>query len=102
LIGGGGFITGLFLLLLAIGGNKFVLELFQESSSIYFILGPMAFFALMTYSMTRKWMPFVRLAEKVFRALKLPNPSSIDLVKTSKAQRTDKDPGEFGTFYFRY
>jgi hypothetical protein len=64
--------------------------------------GIVAFLALMTYSMNRKWMPFVRLAEKVFRALELPNPSSIDLVRTSKAQRTDKDPGEFGTFYFRY
>jgi hypothetical protein len=65
-------------------------------------LALMVFFALMTYSLARKWMPFVALAEKVFRALELPNPSNVDLVKSSKAQRTDKDPGEFGTFYFRY
>lgn len=65
-------------------------------------LGLMAFFAFMTYSLTRKWLPFVNLAEKVFHTLDLPNPSNIDLVKSSKQQRTDKDPGEFGTFYFRY
>jgi hypothetical protein len=62
----------------------------------------MTFFALVTYSMTRQWMPFARLAEKVFRTLELPNPGNVDLVKSSKTQRTDKDPGEFGTFYFRY
>jgi hypothetical protein len=62
----------------------------------------MTFFAFVTYMMTRQWMPFVRLAEKVFRALELPNPSSIDLVKSSKAQRTAEDKAEYGTFYFRY
>jgi hypothetical protein len=61
-----------------------------------------AFSALMTFSLSRKWLPIVRVAEKVFRALELPNPSNIDLVKSSKAQRTAQDPGEFGTFYFRY
>jgi hypothetical protein len=47
-------------------------------------------------------MPFVRLAERVFKALELPHPGNVDLVSTSKAQRTAEDPGEFGTFYFRY
>lgn len=61
-----------------------------------------AFFGAMTYSLTRKWLPFVRLAEKVFRALDLPDPSNIDLVKSSKKSRTPQDPPEFGTFYFRY
>ncbi len=56
----------------------------------------------MTLSLARKWMPFVRVAEKVFRALELPNPSHIDLVKSSKAQRKPDDPGEYGTFWFRY
>lgn len=67
-----------------------------------FVLGFFTFFALMTFSLSRKWMPFVRVAEKVFRTLELPNPGNIDLVKSSKAQRTEQDPGEFGTFYFRY
>lgn len=60
------------------------------------------FFAVATFSMARKWMVFVRLAEKVFRILGLPDPSNIDLVKSSKAQRKPDDPGEYGTFYFRY
>ena len=42
------------------------------------------FFGLMTYSLTRKWMPFVRLAERVFTAFGWDNPGEIDLVKRSK------------------
>lgn len=61
-----------------------------------------AFFGLMTFSLTRKWMPFARLTEKVGQALGLPNPANIDLVKSAKAQRKPEDPGEYGTFYFRY
>ena len=64
--------------------------------------GLMTFFGVMTFFLTRQWLPFVRVAEKVFRVLELPNPSSIDLVKSSKAQRRPDDPGEYGTFYFRY
>lgn len=65
------------------------------------VLSMSGFFGLMTYSLTRRWLSFVRLSEKVFRALGWPNPSGIDLVKSSNRQRTEKDPGEFGTFYFR-
>ncbi|MDR2213858.1 MAG: hypothetical protein LBE21_09575 [Pseudomonadales bacterium] len=68
----------------------------------YVALGLYAFFGLMSISLARKWMPFVRLAEKVFRTLGLPDPGNIDLVKSSKVQRKPEDPGEFGTFYFRY
>lgn len=69
---------------------------------LYMFCGLMLFYAVMTFSLSRKWMPFVRLAEKVFRALELPDPSNVDLVKSSKQQRTPYDPGEFGVFYFRY
>ena len=69
---------------------------------VWGVLGFYIFFGIAAISMARKWMVFVRLAEKVFRTLDLPNPSSIDLVKSSKAQRKPDDPGEFGTFYFRY
>ena len=65
-------------------------------------MGCYAFFNLMTVYLTRKWMPFVRVAEKVFRALEWRNPGNGDLVKSSKDQRRADDPGEFGTFYFRY
>jgi hypothetical protein len=59
-------------------------------------------FATMTFFLTRQWLPFARIAENVFRALDLPNPSSIDLIKSSKARRKPQDSGEYGTFYFRY
>ncbi len=69
----------------------------------WFMLGAlMLFFGAITFSLSRKWMPFVRVAENVFRVLGLPNPSRIDLVKSSRAQRKPDDPGEFGAFYFRY
>jgi hypothetical protein len=60
------------------------------------------FFGLMTISLIRKLTPFARVAERVFRALDWPNPSNVDLVKSSKVQRRPEEPGEFGTFFFRY
>lgn len=102
---GGGFLLMFSILMLIIvdweAQRLFKISI-DEGLLVYFTLGPMAFFALMTFSLSRKWMPFVRVAEKVFRTLELPNPGNIDLVKSSKAQRTEQDPGEFGTFYFRY
>jgi len=56
----------------------------------------------MTIILARKWMPFVRLTEKVCRTLGIPDPGNVDLVKSSKAQRKPDGPGEFGTFYIRY
>ena len=70
--------------------------------SIFFPAFFFPVFALMTWSLARKWMPFVRLSEKVFTALGWENPGKVDLVKSSKAQRTPNDPPEFGVFYFRY
>jgi len=69
---------------------------------VYVVAGFYLFFGLMTFSMTRQWMPFVRLAEKVFTTLGWPSPGNVDLVKSTKAQRKPDDPGELGTFYFRY
>jgi hypothetical protein len=68
----------------------------------YMFLGIYIFFAIAALSMSRQWMPLVRLAEKVFRALEISGPSNVDLVKSSRRLRTPNDPGEFGTFYFRY
>lgn len=61
-----------------------------------------AFFILMFTSLARQYMPFVRVAQKVFDVLGLPDAENIDLVKSSNRQRTNRDPAEFGTFYFRY
>jgi hypothetical protein len=102
LIGGGGMVAFIQIpVLFFVMGLK---DLLGRGSSLALITSGclMLFWAFVTFMMTRQWMPFVRLSEKVFRALDLPNPSSVDLVKSSKAQRTDKDSAEFGTFYFRY
>ena len=97
--GGSVFVIILYLLgIFLAGGMKLV-----KASEFHIGAGAtMLFFGVMTFFLTRQWLPFVRVAEKVFRALELPNPSSIDLVKSSKAQRRPDDPGEYGTFYFRY
>ena len=87
---------------LSIRGLDRSMTLFSSAPHLWSILGIACFFSLMIFSVTRKWMVFVRLAEKVFRTLGLPDPSNIDLVKSSKAQRKPEDPGAFGTFYFRY
>jgi hypothetical protein len=68
----------------------------------WFNAGLMAFFILMFTGLARQYMPFVRVAQKVFVVLGLPDAENIDLVKSSNRQRTLRDPAEFGTFYFRY
>lgn len=78
------------------------LKIFEEPAYFWMSGVTMAFFVLMTISLTRQYMPFVRVAQKVFIVLGLPGPKNIDLVKSSSQQRVDTDPPEFGTFYFRY
>lgn len=65
-------------------------------------LGMSTFYAAMFTSLSKTWMPFVNLAEKVFRTLGWPDADKVDLVKITKKSRTPVDPGELGTFYFRY
>ncbi|HSC80425.1 MAG TPA: putative type VI secretion system effector, partial [Chitinolyticbacter sp.] len=60
------------------------------------------FFGAMTFSLTKKWMPFVRLSEQCFSALNWENPSDVDLVASTKKSRKENDPGELGVMYFRY
>lgn len=86
---------------LTTSAGRSVLHGFLEVG-VYMMLGVYVFFGLMTFSLARKWMPFVHLSEKVFTTLGWSNPGNIDLAKSSKAQRKPEDPGEFGTFYFRY
>jgi len=59
-------------------------------------------FILMFLSLAKQYMPFVRLAEKIFTVLGIPRPRNVDLVQSSKVQRTIDDAPEYGTFYFRY
>src|SRR6218665_1194611 len=68
----------------------------------YCALGVAVFFALMVMSLAAKWRPFAHTSERVFTALGWPNPRRVDLPARTKAQRSPSDPGELGTFYFRY
>jgi hypothetical protein len=74
------------------------LELLMPTSAAFFF----SVFALMTWSLARKWMPFVRLSEKVFSAFNWEAPGSVDLVKRSKDRKTGGEPPEYGVMYFRY
>ncbi|MBS1159021.1 MAG: hypothetical protein H6R15_1440 [Proteobacteria bacterium] len=79
---------------------------FNEKMGAVMVLSFVAFFypmfALMAWSLGRKWMPFVRLSEKIFSAFGWKNSASIDLVKRSKELRRKSDPADYGVFYFRY
>lgn len=99
LLGGGGLILIVFVPVFYASYGR---ELFSDAGSWLVMLGVFLFFGVATFSMSRQWLPFVKVAERVFRALELPNPSGVDLVKRTKAQRTEKDPAELGAFYFRY
>jgi hypothetical protein len=81
-----------------LGGAKLLRE-----PAILWTSGSLALlFIMMFISLSKQFMPFVRLAEKIFRILGLPDPANMDLVKSSRQQRTEQDEPEFGTFYFRY
>jgi len=77
-------------------------ETLTDYRMVLVTLGLLLFLMLMVWALTRKWMPFVKLAEKVFRTLELSAPSSVDLVKSSKVQKRQGDPPECGHFYFKY
>ncbi|TWI43381.1 hypothetical protein IP92_04945 [Pseudoduganella flava] len=68
----------------------------------WFMGGMHVVIAIAVYSMTKQWMPFVRVAEKVFQTLGLPNPAGVDLVKWSKGKHKPEDSFEYGAMFFRY
>ncbi len=88
---------------LSIGKSAFLnLWRYMLHEAIWMPIGLTAFFGIAIASMASQWMPFVRVADRVFMTLGLPNPHDIDLVKSSKKQRTIVDTPEFGSMYFRY
>jgi hypothetical protein len=88
---------------LTIGSDAFLdLWNYMLYEAIWMPAGLMIFLGIAITSMARQWMPFVRVADKVFVTLGLPNPQDIDLVKSSKKQRSSLDTPEFGSMYFRY
>ncbi len=72
----------------------------------YYLLGTYLFFyatsALAVLWAGKRWSPKVRLAETVFATLGWPNPSEVDLVRSSKKAALPEDPPELGVLYFRY
>ncbi len=72
----------------------------------YIILGCYIFFyatsAVGALWAGKRWLPKVRLAETVFATLGWPNPSEVDLVRSSKDSALPEDPPELGVLYFRY
>ncbi len=97
-------------LLLASSGFAFVClmlkapfsVLLSEGIVLWAALGFYGFFGLMITSLARKWWPFVRGAESVFRALGWARPGWIDLKRITRSQRTKSTPVEYGRFYFYY
>lgn len=94
---------GIFILLLAypVVGFRDYLRALSEGIGYgiaisYFVIG------ILTFDLARKWMPFARLAERIFTTLGWLNPSSIDLIRSTKIQRKSNDSGELGTFFFHY
>lgn len=103
--------TGIFLMVGGGAGELYMRlvyggTVFFDDTGVFMIKGLLGFFypifALMTWSLARKWMPFVRLSEKVFRAFGWANPASVDLVKRSKEGKMGDEKPEYGVFYFRY
>jgi hypothetical protein len=61
-----------------------------------------AVFAVVSFRIASKFMPFVRLAENLFTVLGWKNVKSIDLPARTKAKRKAGDTPGLGTLYFRY
>ena len=81
---------------------KEMIDMYGGENGWAWLVGTTAIVTVPVVSMTMKWMPFVKVAENVFKTLELPNSANIDLVRSSKKQRTNEDQREFGSMYFRY
>lgn len=78
------------------------LDLLFHPTFFWMIFFTALFFIIMFVSLSKKYMSFVHLAERVFDVLGIPDQKNVDLVKSSKRQRTAEDSWELGTFYFKY
>jgi hypothetical protein len=59
-------------------------------------------FALLAISVSRRYMPFVRLAEGIFAAFGWKHPKRIDLPRHTKKNKKPGDHPYLGYFFFRY
>ena len=72
------------------------------TDSLVLLIPFFIFYGVMVGLLTKKWLPFVRLTERIFRCLEWQNYKNIDLVKSSKRKRAGNEPRGYGTFFFRY
>lgn len=93
LIGGGGFLFLLTLLMLIGGGLIDLLKAAHEEGwATYIFLGPMAFFALMTYSLSRKCCHLYASRKKFSILLNSPTPAILISLKAAKRSAQSKTP----------
>jgi hypothetical protein len=71
-------------------------------ASVSTAMGACLIYGLIAFSISRKFMPFVRLAESIFSVLGWKDVAKIDLPARSKAQRKPGDGPGLGTLYFHY
>lgn len=61
-----------------------------------------SFSSVIAFSVSRKFMGFVRIAEVIFKTFGWSDIENIDLRKTSREHRRENKLPNFGNFYFRY
>ena len=66
------------------------------------ILAVVAIFSLIGWNVSRKYLPFVKMAEIVFTSVGWKNPEEINLRKKTMISIRPDDPSALGPFYFRY
>ncbi len=78
----------------------------QTLRAALFVLSVVAIFLFVTllplYSISNKYMKFVRSAEFIFNEFGWPKPKWIDLRKITAQKRTPQDSDELGNYYFKY
>jgi hypothetical protein len=101
------FLTAISLIIL-LGGNQSLSYRIEFISSIEARWGFLLAIALTTgicFAILWKWLPFAKLAEKIFRALDFPRPAEVNLSESTKrltAQDEDDEDEEDNGLYFKY
>jgi len=68
----------------------------------FVILGGIAIFSLIGWSVSRKYLPFVKMAEIIFTSVGWKDVEGINLRKKTMESIRPEDPPALGPFYFRY
>ncbi|KGD15763.1 serine-type carboxypeptidase family protein [Burkholderia pseudomallei] len=60
------------------------------------------FYAVIAFNISRKFMPFVKMAEGIFQALGWRDVKKVDLPARSRAAKKEGNKPGFGKLYFKY